>query len=216
MFVDTLEQKFDGKKVEPFLPTLSQMSNISLTTDRPNFQTSLGEVRSSQEDGSGGHSAYRMMVNDLTVIDGINSGHPSRFINQSCEPNLECQRWCVGDHTRVGFFAARDIERGAELTFDYDFESGGFKCNCGAATCKGWVGKRWMLVLDFFKLLSYCRNCKQASVRSPIPFVLRGRNSLSSTCCASRVAAEGFANNETIEAVYERLCDGKRWARRQM
>jgi SET domain-containing protein len=102
----------------------------------------VGEVRSSQDDGSGGHSAYRMMVDDLTVIDGIDSGHPSRFINHSCEPNLECQRWCVGDHTRVGFFAARDIERGAELTFDYDFESGGFKCNCGAATCKGWVGKR--------------------------------------------------------------------------
>ena len=102
----------------------------------------VGEVRSSQDDGSGGHSAYRMMVNDLTVIDGINSGHPSRFINQSCEPNLECQRWCVGDHTRVGFSAARDIERGAQLTFDYDFKSGGFKCNCGAASCKGWVGKR--------------------------------------------------------------------------
>ncbi len=36
--------------------------------------------------------------------------------------------------TCVGFFAARDIERGVELTFEYDFESGGFKCNSGAAT----------------------------------------------------------------------------------
>ena len=104
----------------------------------------VGEVRSSQVDvsGRGGHSAYRMMVDNLTVIDGIDSGHPSRFINHSCDPNLECQRWCVGHQTRVGFFAARDIERGAELTFDYDFESGGFKCECRAVRCTGWVGRK--------------------------------------------------------------------------
>ena len=64
----------------------------------------VGEVRSSQDDGSGGHSAYRMMVDDLTVIDGIDSGHPSRSINHSCEPNHECQRWCVYEQDSTEYF----------------------------------------------------------------------------------------------------------------
>jgi hypothetical protein len=33
---------------------------------------------------------------------------------------------------------------------------------------------------------------------------------------ASRVAAEGFANNESTLQIYDRLCDGKRWGRRSI
>ena len=60
----------------------------------------------------------------------------ARYVNHSCDPN------CAG--TRYGFdIAVRDIAPGEQLTNDYatlnllPHES--FACNCGAATCRGWV-----------------------------------------------------------------------------
>jgi hypothetical protein len=47
---------------------------------------------------------------------------------------------------RIGIFALVDIEKGAELTYDYNFH--GFwqegreqKCLCGAENCCGYLGK---------------------------------------------------------------------------
>jgi hypothetical protein len=45
----------------------------------------------------------------------------------------------------MGFFAKRDIARGEDLTFDYQFERSGNiaqKCLCGAAKCRGWIGAK--------------------------------------------------------------------------
>ncbi len=46
------------------------------------------------------------------MIDAGEKGNLSRFINHSCEPNLECQKWEVNGETRIGFFAITDIEPG--------------------------------------------------------------------------------------------------------
>jgi SET domain-containing protein len=51
----------------------------------------------------------------------------ARFINSSCAPNCESQKWhdAATGEIRVGIFAARDIEPGEELNYDYMFQHAG-------------------------------------------------------------------------------------------
>jgi [histone H3]-lysine36 N-dimethyltransferase NSD2 len=46
------------------------------------------------------------------IIDAGQKGNLSRFINHSCMPNVETQKWVVNGETRVGFFALYDIPPG--------------------------------------------------------------------------------------------------------
>jgi hypothetical protein len=64
---------------------------------------------------------YLCEVSSNMVIDATNKGNMSRFINHSCEPNTEMQKWTVEGETRVGIFALRDIKTGEELTYDYKY-----------------------------------------------------------------------------------------------
>lgn len=65
---------------------------------------------------------YFMSLKGDTVIDATLKGNISRFINHSCEPNAETQKWTVNGELRIGFFSKRDIVAGEELTFDYQFQ----------------------------------------------------------------------------------------------
>lgn len=49
-------------------------------------------------------------------------GNTSRFINHSCDPNAETQKWTVNGELRIGFFSKRTILAGEEITFDYQFQ----------------------------------------------------------------------------------------------
>nr|XP_007138281.1 hypothetical protein PHAVU_009G195300g [Phaseolus vulgaris]ESW10275.1 hypothetical protein PHAVU_009G195300g [Phaseolus vulgaris] len=65
----------------------------------------------------------------------------------SCTSELQ-----VDGETRVGVFAARSIEAGEPLTYDYRFVQFGpeVKCNCGAENCQGFLGtKKKIDKLDF-------------------------------------------------------------------
>lgn len=44
-----------------------------------------------------------------------------RFVNHSCEPNCEMQKWSVNGLFRMALFALRDIQPHEELTYDYNF-----------------------------------------------------------------------------------------------
>lgn len=44
-----------------------------------------------------------------------------RFVNHSCEPNCEMQKWSVNGLFRMALFALRDIEPLEELSYDYNF-----------------------------------------------------------------------------------------------
>ncbi|KAK3133067.1 hypothetical protein QOZ80_6AG0531630 [Eleusine coracana subsp. coracana] len=69
-----------------------------------------------------GHTNFYLCeVTSNMIIDATNKGNMSRFINHSCEPNTEMQKWSVDGETRVGIFALRDIKKGEELTYDYKF-----------------------------------------------------------------------------------------------
>ncbi|TVU49503.1 hypothetical protein EJB05_00816, partial [Eragrostis curvula] len=70
-----------------------------------------------------GHTNFYLCeVSSNMIIDATNKGNMSRFINHSCEPNTEMQKWSVDGETRVGIFALRNIKKGEELTYDYNLE----------------------------------------------------------------------------------------------
>ncbi|CAH1789994.1 unnamed protein product [Owenia fusiformis] len=86
---------------------------------------------------------YFMALNTDEIIDAWSKGNVSRFINHSCDPNCETQKWTVNGQLRVGFFAIKDIKPGTEITFDYQWERYGKeaqKCYCGSDNCRGILG----------------------------------------------------------------------------
>lgn len=94
---------------------------------------------------SGEENFYMMEISSNYVIDAKFKGSIARFINSSCHPNCETQRWVDAstNETRVGIFATEDIPSGTELTYDYNFAHFGdegatsFACMCGHPKCRG-------------------------------------------------------------------------------
>lgn len=60
-------------------------------------------------------------------VDVFVQGALGRFINHSCDPNCETQKWVVHGELAIGLFALKDVQAGQELTFDYNFERYGDK-----------------------------------------------------------------------------------------
>ena len=89
---------------------------------------------------------YCLHLDGGTVIDGHRMGGECRFVNHSCEPNCEIQKWTVGGHYRMALFSLRDISPGEELTYDYNFSlfnpHEGQACQCGSTRCRGVIGGR--------------------------------------------------------------------------
>uniref|UniRef100_A0A671PPZ0 [histone H3]-lysine(36) N-trimethyltransferase n=1 Tax=Sinocyclocheilus anshuiensis TaxID=1608454 RepID=A0A671PPZ0_9TELE len=86
---------------------------------------------------------YFMALKNNEIIDATLKGNCSRFMNHSCEPNCETQKWTVNGQLRVGFFTTKAVTAGTELTFDYQFQRYGKeaqKCFCGAPSCRGLIG----------------------------------------------------------------------------
>lgn len=65
---------------------------------------------------------YFMALRSDAVIDATTRGNISRFINHSCDPNAETQKWTVNGELRIGFFCTKPIMPGEEITFDYQFQ----------------------------------------------------------------------------------------------
>uniref|UniRef100_A0A1B0DK39 [histone H3]-lysine(36) N-trimethyltransferase n=1 Tax=Phlebotomus papatasi TaxID=29031 RepID=A0A1B0DK39_PHLPP len=112
----------------------------------------VGEVLNSQqfEERAANYSKdknihyYFMALRSDAVIDATIKGNISRFINHSCDPNAETQKWTVNGELRIGFFATRTIAPGEEITFDYQYQRYGKeaqKCFCEAENCRGWIGE---------------------------------------------------------------------------
>ncbi|KAE9614368.1 putative histone-lysine N-methyltransferase transcription factor C2H2 family [Lupinus albus] len=78
------------------------------------------------------------------VIDSTIYGNVSRFINNSCSPNLVSHQVLVEsmdcELAHIGLYASRDIALGEELTFNYHYElvpGEGTPCLCGSLNCRG-------------------------------------------------------------------------------
>lgn len=87
------------------------------------------------------HTFY-FHLDDGHVIDAKYKGNTARWINHSCEPNMEARQ----SGNRVFLLALRDIKTGEELFYDYSLMIEGRKtakvkkehaCLCGAPNCRG-------------------------------------------------------------------------------
>ena len=89
---------------------------------------------------------YCLNLDSRTVIDGYRIANEGRFVNHSCEPNCEMQKWSCNGYYRVGLFSLRDIEPGEELSYDYNFDNYNSEhqqvCHCGSSRCRGVIGGR--------------------------------------------------------------------------
>ncbi|WVQ76666.1 hypothetical protein IAR50_006340 [Cryptococcus sp. DSM 104548] len=96
---------------------------------------------------------YALSYSPYEVIDAGLKGNDARFINHGCAPNLEVRKYqTLGDgweEYEVGMWALRDIKKGEELFYDYNFEhfsaqplGSQTRCACGAPNCTGYFGRR--------------------------------------------------------------------------
>ncbi|XP_035234563.1 histone-lysine N-methyltransferase NSD3-like isoform X1 [Anguilla anguilla] len=88
---------------------------------------------------------YMLTLTKDRVIDAGPKGNFSRFMNHSCSPNCETQKWTVNGDVRIGLFTLCDIEAETELTFNYNLDclgNGRTSCHCGAENCSGFLGVR--------------------------------------------------------------------------
>ncbi|XP_048846021.1 histone-lysine N-methyltransferase NSD3-like isoform X1 [Brienomyrus brachyistius] len=88
---------------------------------------------------------YMLTLTKDRVIDAGPKGNFSRFMNHSCSPNCETQKWTVNGDVRIGLFALCDIMTETELTFNYNLDclgNGRTSCHCGAENCSGFLGVR--------------------------------------------------------------------------
>ena len=108
-------------------------------------------VRRVQLQEEQGHMMFYAVALDANhYVDAAYAGNLSRFVNHSCTPNCRVEKWNVLGETRVGFFAKQKIEKGTELTIDYQFSTiagtglltGMQKCSCGSPRCRGFLGAK--------------------------------------------------------------------------
>ncbi|KAL5291748.1 ASH1L family protein [Megaselia abdita] len=87
---------------------------------------------------------YCLHLDGGLVIDGHRMGSDCRFVNHSCQPNCEMQKWSVNGLSRMALFASRVIQPGEELTYDYNFSlfnpAEGQPCRCETPLCRGVIG----------------------------------------------------------------------------
>jgi uncharacterized protein len=73
------------------------------------------------------HRIWIFTINTRWARDAAVGGNIARYINHACHPN--CYVDIVG-HT-IWIIASRDIEKGEELTYDYNTEGvAGIPCRC--------------------------------------------------------------------------------------
>ena len=82
---------------------------------------------------------YSLEFRDQCVIDASFHGNDARYINHSCNPNAEMQKWNARGVECIGIFAIRTIQCGEEITFDYRMREQDKKCLCGEHNCKGYM-----------------------------------------------------------------------------
>uniref|UniRef100_A0A8C4WVR3 Ash1 (absent, small, or homeotic)-like (Drosophila) n=1 Tax=Eptatretus burgeri TaxID=7764 RepID=A0A8C4WVR3_EPTBU len=89
---------------------------------------------------------YCLNLDSGMVIDSYRMGNEARFVNHSCQPNCEMQKWSVNGVYRIGLFALKSILAGVELTYDYNFHAFNVEkqqtCLCGSENCRRIIGGR--------------------------------------------------------------------------
>lgn len=90
------------------------------------------------------HHTFLFRLDSGDAIDAGPSRGIAKYINHSCDPNCEA----VEEDDRIFIDAIRDIDRGEELVYDYNYvldephtavNKKLYPCNCGAKNCRGTI-----------------------------------------------------------------------------
>ena len=90
------------------------------------------------------HHTFLFRLDSGDAIDASSSRSIAKYINHSCDPNCEA----VEEDGRIFIDAIRDIARGEELVYDYNYvldephnaaNKKLYPCNCGARKCRGTI-----------------------------------------------------------------------------
>ena len=68
---------------------------------------------------AGDPHVFMMELDDNFIMDAKHKGNNARFINHSCNPNAQLEKWAVKDRYRIAIAATKMIKKGAEVTYDY-------------------------------------------------------------------------------------------------
>lgn len=113
----TEKKGFGVSAAQPIQPGEFIMEYVGEVLDSDQF-----EKRATEYSKERNLHYYFMALRSDAIIDATTRGNISRFINHSCDPNAETQKWTVNGELRIGFFSKRFIPVGEELTFDYQFQ----------------------------------------------------------------------------------------------
>lgn len=72
------------------------------------------------------------------MVDATSTGSVARFINHCCDPTCTAKIICVDNgEKKIVMLAAKPINAGDEITYDYKFpiEENKIPCHCGAERC---------------------------------------------------------------------------------
>ena len=95
-------------------------------------------------EGDERHHTFLFRLENGKIIDALHGGHPVRFINHSCDPNCEA----LEEDDRIFISALKDIPKGKELAYDYNFilderhtpkAKAQYPCYCGSKKCRGTI-----------------------------------------------------------------------------
>lgn len=104
----------DIKKDQFIIEYVGEIINNDEMIERMTQYTSLGNPHQ-----------YIMAVEKNVFIDSTQSGNIARYINHSCDPNCEVNKWQVNGLACMGIFAKKNISQSDELTYDYRLETYG-------------------------------------------------------------------------------------------
>jgi histone-lysine N-methyltransferase SETD1 len=102
----------------------------------------VADRREQQYEDEGVGSCYLFRLDKEVIVDATRRGGMARFMNHCCEP-CAYARVITTDEEKglkhIIIFAARGIQEGEEITYDYKFpiEDEKLKCYCGAPRCNG-------------------------------------------------------------------------------
>ena len=89
-----------------------------------------------------GLGCYMFALDDDSIIDATQRGNSARFINHSCEPNCHARYISIDGTRKIVMSAIMDVEKDAELTYDYCFQPETdpsvrrVPCSCGSQLCR--------------------------------------------------------------------------------
>ena len=81
---------------------------------------------------------YFMQLSKEHTIDASRRSGITRYINHSCSPNCDTEKWTVCREKRIAIVANCEIKAGEELTFNYSASALSLKdkaCVCGSEKC---------------------------------------------------------------------------------